>query len=66
MNKLLYKILFTEEIKNGINKVEVVKGVKPAPSLMNVIEQLNKIQNACSKNAKALTEKSTESPKGLP
>jgi hypothetical protein len=48
MNKFLYKMLFTEEIKNGIFKAEVVREVNPAPDLKNAIEQLNRIQNACS------------------
>ena len=48
MNKFLYKMLFTEEIKNGICKAEVVREVNPAPDLKNAIEQLNRIQNACS------------------
>jgi len=59
-------MLFTEEIKNGISKVEVIKEPKPAPPLIDVIEQLNKIQSACNKNAKALTEKSIDQPKELP
>jgi hypothetical protein len=49
MNKFLYKMLYTEEIKNGICKgSEVKKEVKPPMDLNNVIEQLNKIQNACN------------------
>jgi len=37
MNKFLYKMLFTEEMKDGITKLEVVKP-KTAPVLKNVIE----------------------------
>ena len=61
MNKFLYKMLFTEEIKNGICRgTEVKKEVKPQMDLKNVIEQLNNIQNACNQQVKPVAEKSQE------